>query len=164
MTLIGVMSTTSPESRIAEFIRKYTPEVAARIVGSRKKLRALFPRGYELVFDNYNALVIGFAPTDKTSESFLSITGYPRWVTLFFLKGATLQDPDKLLQGSGSQVRGVRLRSPDDLDQRNVRALIAQAIAPVADALEGAPPLKTIIKLHPARIRSAAPRRRASPH
>jgi hypothetical protein len=50
------MDTNSAESRIAEFIAKYTAEMAAKIIASRKKLRALFPRGYELVFDNYNAL------------------------------------------------------------------------------------------------------------
>ena len=141
------MNPMSSESRITEFIGKYTPEVATTIAGCRERLRALFPRGYELVFDNYNALVFGFAPSEKSSESFLSIAAYPRWVTLFFLNGATLRDPGKLLQGSGSQVRGIRLNTPDDLDRDGIKMLIAQAISPIAGALNAAPPLETIVKL-----------------
>ena len=86
------MKPTSAESRIAEFIGRYTPEMAASIVASRSKLRALFPCGYELIFDNYNALVFGFGPSEKTTGSFLSIAAYPRWITLF-LNGASLPDP-----------------------------------------------------------------------
>ncbi len=138
---------TANEKRIAEFIGKYSPEIAKQIVAARAKLRAHFPRGYELIFDNYNALVCGFSPSGKASESFISIAAYPRWITLFFLNGASLQDPAKTLQGSGSRVRGIKLRSAQDLDQGAIQALIAQAQAPMAQALNAAPPLTTVIKL-----------------
>ncbi len=131
--------------------------MAASIAACRNKLRALFPRGYELIYDNYNALVFGFAPSEKTSESFLSIAAYPHWVTLFFLNGASLSDPHNLLQGSGSQVRGVKLRSPEDLDHPHVRELISQAQESVAGALSNAPPLATVIKLVSAKQRSRRP-------
>jgi hypothetical protein len=147
----------SAETRIADFVAKYTPEMAASIVACRSKLRALFPRGFELIYDNYNALVFGFAPSEKTSESFLSIAAYPRWITLFFLNGATLPDPHKLLQGSGTQVRGVRLASPADLDSPKIRQLIALARTPVASALSQAPPLITVIKLVSAKQRPRRP-------
>ena len=147
------------ERRIAGFMAKYTPAIAAQLRDARQRLRAHFPRGVEMVFDNYNALVFGIGPTDHTRESFISIAGYPKWVTLFFLEGASLHDPDGLLEGEGKQVRGIRLKTPADMDSPAVAALIAQAIATRADALASAPPLSTVIK---AEVEKQRPRRPAS--
>ena len=57
------------------------------------RMRKYVPDAVELVYDNYNALVVGFGPTERASEAVLSIALYPRWVTLFFLQGARLSDP-----------------------------------------------------------------------
>ena len=70
----------------------------------------------QLVYDNYNALAIGFGPSERASEAIFSIVLYPRWVTLFFLQGAGLADPKRLLKGSGKVVRHIVLASAADLD------------------------------------------------
>ena len=87
------------------------------------------PGGTEFVYDNYNALVFGFGPSDRPSEAVLSLAIMPRWVTLCFLKGAKLRDPKKLLNGSGNIVRNIHLSSPRHLDDPDVRDLIDQSIA-----------------------------------
>ena len=147
------------EHRITALVDKYTPEIAAQLRDARQRLRAHFPRGVEMVFDNYNALVFGIGPTDQSRDSFISIAGYPKWVTLFFLAGAALHDPDGLLEGAGKQVRGIRLKTPADLGTPAVAALIAQAIAPHRAALEAAPPLATVIKME---VDKQRPRRPAA--
>ena len=147
------------EARIAGFIDKYTPAIAAQLRDARQRLRAHFPRGVEMVFDNYNALVFGIGPIDESRESFISIAGYPKWVTLFFLDGSSLDDPEGLLEGEGKQVRGIRLKTPADMDSPGVAALITQAIATRADALAAAPPLATVIK---AEVEKQRPRRPAT--
>ncbi|MGZ7079210.1 MAG: DUF1801 domain-containing protein [Thermoanaerobaculia bacterium] len=115
--------------QFAEFLSKYTPAIASQAKRSLTKMRALVPGAVELVYDNYNALVIGFGPTDRASDAPLSLALYPRWVTLFFLDGKRLEDPHHLLEGSGRQVRSIRLKDASDLDRPEVRALIAAAIA-----------------------------------
>ena len=147
------------ERRIAAFVDKYTPMIATQLRDARQRLRARFPRGVEMVFDNYNALVFGIGPTDQSRDSFISIAGYPKWVTLFFLNGADLHDPDGLLEGDGKQVRGIRLKTAADLDSPAVAALIAQAIAAHRDALADAPPLATVIKME---VEKQRPRRPAA--
>jgi hypothetical protein len=147
------------EARIEDFIAKYTPAIAAQLRDARRCLRAHFPRGVEMVFDNYNALVLGIGPSDQSRESFISIAGYPKWVTLFFLDGAALDDPLGLLEGEGKQVRGIRLKAPADIDSPAIAALIAQAIVPHADALARAAPLSTVIK---AEVDKQRPRRPAA--
>jgi hypothetical protein len=48
-------------------------------------------------------------------------------VTLAFLRGAALPDPEKLLEGAGKGVRHVKLRSLADVKRPGVRKLIAEA-------------------------------------
>lgn len=148
------------DNRISGFLREYSPAIQAELGAARGHLRAYFPRGFELVFDNYNALVFGFSPTDLARDSFISVAGYPKWVTLFFLDGAVLKDPRGLLEGTGKQVRGIRLKDAGDINDRHVQRLIAQAIAPHAAALSEAPALTTIVKTV---VTDHRPRRPASP-
>ena len=153
------MPEAATEGRIAGFIDKYTPAIAGQLRDARQRLRAHFPRGVEMVFDNYNALVFGIGATDASRDSFISIAGYPKWVTLFFLDGASLDDPEGLLEGDGKQVRGIRLKSAADLDSPGVAALIAQAIEPHARALAAAGALTTVVK---AEVEKQRPRRPAA--
>jgi len=153
------VSTSTVESQISGFLAKYTPAIEAQLREARTRLRAMFPRGFELVFDNYNALVFGISATGRTPDSFLSVAGYPKWVTLFFLHGADLHDPSGLLEGEGKQIRGVRLKDPADINAAAVQALIAQAVLPYEPAFLAAPALTTVVKSVSAKQR---PRRPAS--
>jgi hypothetical protein len=72
-------------------------------------MRKRLPGAVELIYDNYNALAVGFSHVDKVRATPFSIALYPRWVTLFFLHGAALPDPKGLLQGQGSTVRSIRI-------------------------------------------------------
>jgi hypothetical protein len=151
------MASLSVEGRIATFLAKYTPAIAAQLADARARLRGAFPRGFELVFDNYNALVFAISPTDQSGDAFISVAGYPRWVTLFFLHGAELRDPKGLLEGAGKQVRNIRLHDPAQLETSEVKALIAQALRPHRAAFRAAPALTTLVKTVVARQRARRP-------
>ena len=151
------MKGKTAEAQIKAFLAKYSPGIAAELRAARRHLRAQFPRGHELVYDNYNALVFGFSATERTSDAFLSIAGYPRWITLFFLSGVGLDDPEGLLEGSGSKVRGIRLESARQLLEPAVKRLIGQAMAPHRDALKQASALTTSSRSVSARQRPRRP-------
>jgi hypothetical protein len=106
------------------FIAKFSPEVAGVARKAFSWMRKKFPRATVLVYDNYNALAIGFGPTERASDAVFSIALFPRWVNLFFLQGANLPDPHKLLQGSGKQVRSIRLTNMRVLDNPKLIELI----------------------------------------
>jgi hypothetical protein len=151
------MKTASVEARIKTFLARYSPDIRAEFQSARTHLRSLFPRGHELVYDNYNALVFAFSPNESSSNAFVSVAGYPRWVTLFFLNGVDLKDPKGLLEGEGSQVRSIRLKSAQHLSERAVHALIVQAIKPHRKSLLAAAPLLTTIKAVVAKQRPRRP-------
>lgn len=153
------MNRVATEAQIAGFLAKYSPAIEAQLRAARDRLRARFPKGFELVFDSYNALVFGISPTERTSQALLSVAGYPNWVTLFFLDGAALHDPQGLLEGGGKRVRSIRLQEPSTIDTPAVQALIAQAVAAHESAFMQAPALTTIVKSVAAKQRPRRPAR-----
>ena len=74
------------------------------------------PSANQLVYDNYNALAIGFCPSERAYDSIFSVAVFPRGVNLFFFHGPNLPDPKKLLKGDGNMVRHIRLDSVVRLD------------------------------------------------
>jgi hypothetical protein len=123
------MSTDDAAERELEgFIVRFTPEVAGVAREARARMRARLPGATQLVYDNYNALVIGFGPDERASDAVFSVALFPRWVSLCFLYGAGLPDPEGRLQGKGNQVRHVVLHSAADLDDPVLQALIDAAL------------------------------------
>jgi hypothetical protein len=121
-------STASPAKQLHSFLAKYDPKVSSVARAAIAKMRKRLPGAIELVYDNYNALAIGFAPSARASEGIFSIALYPRYVTLFFLQGAGLPDPDHRLEGSASRVRRITLESAKTLDDPQVVSLINTAL------------------------------------
>ena len=135
------------QESIDRFLAKYDPAIEKEGRAARRVLRKAMPTAFELVYDNYNALVFAFAASERAGDILMSIALYPRWVTLFFLHGATLDDPESLLEGSGKTIRGVRLTGgAKDLAKPPVRALIGQAIAKAKTPLPKSGKAQTIIK------------------
>ena len=117
------------EVQLEQFRAKYLPEVADEGREAVARLWARLPGCDAMVYDNYNFLVVGFSPNGKAGAAILSIAQAPRWATLCFLFGVNLDDPAGLLQGSGSQVRHVRLISGKELERPDIATLVEQAIA-----------------------------------
>jgi hypothetical protein len=124
------VTSSSPRVRLEGFIAKYSREVAGEGRVALAKLRRLVPGAVELVYDNYNGLVVGFCPSERPSDAVVSLLFTPRWITLCFLQnGPGLPDPGGLLRGSGRHVRHVRLASARDLDDPAIRSLISEALS-----------------------------------
>jgi hypothetical protein len=119
----------SAAQQLEGFIDKFESKNAALIRSVRKALRKRLPTANELVYDNYNFFVIGYSSTERPSDCIVSIAAAANGVGLSFYYGATLPDPHKLLLGSGSQNRFIRLESAATLARPEVEELIAAAIA-----------------------------------
>jgi hypothetical protein len=153
------MATARPsaERQLSGFLGKFDPKVARVARGACRRLRRLLPGALELVYDNYNALAIGFGPTERASDVIMSVAVYPRWVSVFFMRGARLPDPLGLLRGGGKQVRHIVLTGPETLDRPGVRALVRSALKSHPRALDPAQARRTIIKSVSARQRPRRP-------
>src|SRR5215470_3035220 len=117
------------QQQFEAFLRKYDRAIAREGKKSLAKLRKLVPNAVEMVYDNYNALVVGFCPSMRPSEAILSLVFMPRWITLCFLQGKCLPDPENRLRGKGHVVRTVRLENgAKTLDEPPIRVLVAAAL------------------------------------
>jgi hypothetical protein len=116
------------EAYLDTAIGRYAPEVAATARAALKTLRTRYPGARLVVYERRQSLPIGFAPPERGSAVF-SVVLYPRWVRFFFLEGAVIDDPERRLEGTGTQVRSIRLDSGAALlDDPYIRGLMAQAL------------------------------------
>lgn len=124
------MTATTPEQQLRAFIAKFAPVRQRLIRALRKTLRQHLPTANELVYDNYNFLVIAYCPTEKTGDSYFSLGADRNGANLFFgYTGTKLADPHHLLQGTGTSNRFLRLDDAAALARPEVEALIASSLA-----------------------------------
>jgi hypothetical protein len=145
------------QAQLDSFIDKFTPEVAGLTRALLAKMKARLPGAQILVYDNYNALAIGFCRNDKAGQAILSLAVMPRWVTLCFLWGVGLDDPEGRLKGDGSRVRHIRLHTPEALDDPYVQGLIGQALSRTDWPLDPAEPQCLLIRSISAKQRPRRP-------
>jgi hypothetical protein len=119
---IAPPASAAAEKQLQSFIDKFDPDNQALIRAVRKSLRRRLPAANELVYDNYNFFVIGYCPTERPSDC-ANGAGLS-----FPFNGTKLPDPHKLLQGSGTSNRFIRLESAKTLARPEVEALIAAAV------------------------------------
>src|SRR5215813_8102825 len=116
----------SPNAQFSAFLSRFPPEIVALVKRCLPKLRRAFPGSYELVYDYSNSVVVAFGMSERGYEAIVAVAIFPHRVLLYFDK--TLPDPKGLLEGSGTKVRSVSLKSASDLDSGDIRALITAAI------------------------------------
>ena len=149
------------KEQLDAFMSRYAPEVEACARRALAKMRKRLPGAVELVYDNYNALVIGFGPSERASEAIFSIALYPRWVNLFFLKGAQLPDPAGRLLGSGKFVRNIVLRDGSELDHPEVRKLVDEAVRRAEKPIDARGKRRLVIRSVSAKRRPRRPTAKA---
>ncbi len=155
---VAPAKSATAEEQLKGFIEKFDPKHQALIRSVRKAMRTRIPTANELVYDNYNFFVIGYSPTERPSDSILSIAAGANGIGLHFSHGSALSDPQGILLGEGTQNRFIRIESADALSRPEVEALIAAAIAqgkPLAASGQG----RLIIRSISAKQR---PRRKAA--
>ena len=121
-------SPPSAAKQVSGFIDKFDPGIAKLTRACRAEIRKRYPSANELVYDNYNALAIGYSATEKTSDCVFSLAVYARGVNLYFMYGRSLPDPNGLLQGNGTQGAFIRLEGVKTLNDSQVKDLLERAV------------------------------------
>ena len=96
-------------------------------------LRALGTDVREVMHDGHPTACVGTA-------AFAYVGAFTAHVNIGFFHGAELNDPEKLLQGSGTYMRHVKLRPGDEVDATALRALIELAYADVRQRIRAIEP------------------------
>ena len=151
------MKELSPAKHWDGFLARFNPEIVSLVRASLTRIRKRVSGAVELVYDNFNALVVGFGPSERASEAVFSLAIYPRWVNLFFLQGARLRDPAQLLKGGGSVVRHIRLIDARLIDDPGVRDLMDRAMAQAPRRIDSKAKRRMVIRTISAKQRPRKP-------
>jgi hypothetical protein len=119
----------SAEAELRALIANFAP-AHLRLVGAmRRSLRQRLPTAHEVVYEYRVCFVISYSPSERGYEGVLAIRASANDVRLYFNRGKELPDPEKLLQGSGTQARWIKLEAASTLARPPVARLIEEAIA-----------------------------------
>jgi hypothetical protein len=122
------MSVRAPIPELLKFLGAYDEKIVRLALAVRRVVLGEAPKASESIYDAYSAVAIGYSFTGRLKESFCHVAVYSAHVNLGFNRGVDLPDPKKLLQGSGSQIRHLTIRSAADLKQPHVRRFLRTAI------------------------------------
>jgi hypothetical protein len=116
---------------LKKFLKPFPGGVRDMALWLREFVWDLYPATNELIYDNYNALAIGWSPTDKVGHTFCSIAigRTSHNVHFGFYWGSQIADPDNLLLGKGHQYRYILVRNKADFPKRYIVRLMKDAYA-----------------------------------
>jgi len=128
------MSARPPDPRLLGFLAAYDPSITERALALREIVLEAAPQAIESIYDAYSAVAIGFSFTGRLKDTFCHIATYAHHVNLGFNHGATLPDPQNILQGAGKAVRHIRITRESDLESpwlpHYLEAAMAQVVGP----------------------------------
>lgn len=102
-----------------------------KIIDLFKDLRAfileIYPNSNELLYHTH-ALTTVFSISDKLSDAFCMLPIYTNHINLGFNKGTLLNDPHKLLTGTGNLIRHIPIDIAKDYRNKKVKDLVKEAV------------------------------------
>ena len=111
------------------FLSVFSREVQELVLSLREFIWERFPQANELIYDNYNALAIGWSPSLKSSQTFCTISVFRTnsAVHFGFYWGSILKDPENILLGSGKQYRYILVKNRENLPKNYLINLMQEA-------------------------------------
>lgn len=106
----------------------YPDHVRNKALRLREIILENAPNSFELIYDSYNALSTAFSFSDNLNEAFCHIALYNKHVNLGFNYGSELENPNRILMGSGKHIRHLKIMKARDLEASHVKIFINKAI------------------------------------
>ena len=114
---------------LLKFLKPFSKEIVERVLWLREFIWVLYPQTNELIYDNYNALAVGWSPTDRVGHTFCSIAvgRTSNNVHFGFYWGSEISDPGKILLGEGNQYRYILVPDKNKFPKAYIKKLVKEA-------------------------------------
>jgi hypothetical protein len=116
-----------PPASLKQFLKPYDRAVRNLALQLRALVLEEMAPCYENIYDAYSAVAIGYGTSERMSDGIFHIAVYSKHVNLGFNDGASLDDPKGILLGSGTHIRHLTIKTPDDLKRPQLRNYIRRA-------------------------------------
>jgi hypothetical protein len=115
---------------LLDFLKPFNDDIREIALWLREFIWDLYPGSNELIYDNYNAVAVGWSPTDRVGHTFCSIAvGSNKYVHFGFYWGSEIADPGKMLLGKGNQYRYIIVKNKNDFPKTYIKKLLKEAYA-----------------------------------
>ena len=114
------------EGALGELLKSFSPDVQVLARGTREMILAEFRDASEKINPGWKVISFGTGP--KMAEQVCVMSPQRSWVNLAFARGATLPDPEGLLEGTGKGIRQVKIKGEEQLRSPALRALVKSAV------------------------------------
>lgn len=116
---------------LKKFLSVFPEELQNTALWLREFAWKLYPNCNELIYDNYNALAVGWSPTDRVGHTFCSIAvgRTSHNIHFGFYWGSEISDPEKILLGRGNQYRYILVKNKNDFPKAYIKKLLKEAYA-----------------------------------
>lgn len=114
---------------LLKFLSPFENEIREKVFWLREFIWDLYPNTNELIYDNYNALAIGWSPTDRVGHIFCSIAvgRTSKNVHFGFYWGSEIKDPKRILMGEGKQYRYILVKNIKEFPRAYIKKLVKEA-------------------------------------
>jgi|GEM_PF-3393826 len=148
--------TPSSDAHFIALLSRFPADIVALVEQSLSKLRHVIPYSHEVIYEYAHSIVASLGMSEKGYEAIVALAILPDAVKLYFDR--SLPDPKRLLEGSGSKVRSVMLGTASDLDDADIKALIAAALERSGASFPRTDSIRTVIKAAPKKSRTKEPK------
>jgi len=116
---------------LLKFLKPFNEELTERVLWLRNFIWDLYHKTNELIYDNYNALAVGWSPTERVGHTFCSLAVGRTSNNLHFgfYWGSEIADPDKILLGEGNQYRYILVPDKSKFPKAYIKKLVKEAYA-----------------------------------
>jgi hypothetical protein len=115
---------------LIEFLAKYDPAVHSLALTLRRVVLDAIAPCHEYIFQMRSKVVLLYGATARImADGICQMAIFRNHVTLVFPDGIDLEDPTRVLRGTGRTMRHVRVSVSRDLARPELRALLRQARA-----------------------------------
>jgi hypothetical protein len=119
---------TRPPRELVEFLYRYDPAVQSLALGLRTVIHEEMAPCHEYIFAMRSAVVLLYGATERViADGICGISVFTKHVNLGFRRGADLNDPGRVLQGTGNAMRHITVKKLSDLDRPEIRTYLRQA-------------------------------------
>jgi hypothetical protein len=109
----------SPTDEEIEYaLAERAPQMRETVLALRELVQETVPGIHEAIDMTDHMFGYGAHQYGASGWGAVYIAAYTRWVNLGFMEGADLPDPEGLLEGTGKTMRHVKIRSLEELKQR----------------------------------------------
>jgi hypothetical protein len=112
---------------IEAFLSNYDLKVQEICLQLRKIVLELLPEMEEKLYEGWKNISYGTGESRSDKDLILYIAPFKDSVNLGFFRGTLLQDPHKLLKGTGKLLRHIKIKAMKDINEAQLREMILEA-------------------------------------